>query len=76
MELYSDEDQDLSDCQATISFMKKVSSLIDAMMSRSPKNALRENSKEMSVSYMFKKKKIFILFSIIYILFQKYNILF
>lgn len=48
MEIYSDKHTDLSDCQSTTNFMRKVSNLIDAMMSRTPVNALKDDSKEMN----------------------------
>ena len=52
MELYSDQHYDLKDCQSTIIFSKRISNLIKAMMSRTPQDALRENSNEYDVSSM------------------------
>lgn len=41
MEYYKDSIPDLAKCEATISFIKQINKVIDAMNSQLPKNALR-----------------------------------
>ena len=51
MEFYSNYCNDLKDSKGTRTFMERVTKLIEAMMSRSPQNALKENSEQYTVSY-------------------------
>ena len=57
MKLYSDRHSDLKDSESTQVFSKRVTKLIHAMMSRTPKDAVRENSDEYHVSNFFKECK-------------------
>ena len=51
MEFYSNYCNDLKDSKGTRTFMERVTKLIEAMMSRSPQNTLKENSEQYTVSY-------------------------
>lgn len=49
MEIYKENDIDLSDCGPTITFIRRINSLIKSMDSRTSNNALRKNSSEYQV---------------------------
>lgn len=50
MELLRSKTEDLVDCGSTVAFMKRIDSLISAMMSRTPLQALSIDNKQYKVS--------------------------
>jgi len=52
MEVYKESNIDLSDCEPTVTFIRRISNLVKAMDSRTSNNALHDNSFEYQVVYL------------------------
>lgn len=52
MEVYKENNIDLSDCEPTVTFIRRISNLIKSMDSRTSNNALLKNSFEYQVVYL------------------------